>query len=70
MQMYLFIRTSQTSFLNTTKYPVSEAEEANLEYKNKFLEEVFGSALKDGFFYQGDIVYFLTQKLSYIGLKE
>ena len=58
MQMCLCIRTSPTSFVDISIYPARRAAEANLEDRTKFHEEVFGSALKDEFYYQGDIDYF------------
>ena len=36
----------------------AEAAEENLEEREKFHEQAFGSSLKDEFFYQGDIDYF------------
>ena len=71
MQMCLCIRTSPTSFVDISIYPSEEAAEANLEDRTKFHEEVFGSALKDEFYYQGDIDYFFqAETFSELGLKE
>ena len=58
LQMCLCIRTGPSSFVDISVYPSEEAAEANLEDRQKFHDAAFGSALKDEFYYQGDIDYF------------
>ena len=71
LKMCLCVRTGPTSFIDISVYPSEEAAEANLEDRQKFHEEAFGSALKDDFYYQGDIDYFFqSASLSELGLKE
>ena len=71
LKMCLCVRTGPTSFIDISVYPSEEAAEANLEDRQKFHEEALGSALKDDFYYQGDIDYFFqSTSLSELGLKE
>lgn len=50
---------------------IEEAAEANLEDRTKLHEEVFGSAIKDEFYFQGEIDHFFqAQTFSDLGLKE
>ena len=71
LKMCLCVRTGPTSFIDISVYPSEEAAEANLEDRQKFHEEAFGSALKDDFYYQGDIDYFFqSTSLSELNLKE
>ena len=71
LKMCLCVRTGPTSFIDISVYPSEEAAEANLEDRQKFHEEAFGPALKDDFYYQGDIDYFFqSTSLSELDLKE
>jgi hypothetical protein len=49
--MCLCVRTGPTSFIDISVYTSAEAAEANLEDRQKFHKEAFGSALKDDFYY-------------------
>ena len=64
IQMGLCVRTGPCSFIDISIYPSIEAAEDNLEERERFHKEAFGSSLKDEFFYQGDIDYFF-QKSSF-----
>ncbi|MDA8636710.1 hypothetical protein N9C22_02735 [Paracoccaceae bacterium] len=67
----LCIRTGPTSFIDISVYPSEESAKVNLEDRQKFHKEAFGSDLKDDFYYQGDIEYFFqSTALSELGLKE
>ena len=71
LQMCLCLRTGPSSFIDISVYPNEQAAEANIEDRQKFHEEVFGSALKDEFYYQGDIDYFYqATTFTELGLKE
>ena len=69
--MGLCIRTGPSSFIDISIYPSMEAAEENLEEREKFHEQVFGSSLKDEFFYQGKIDYFFqTESFGDLNLNE
>ena len=71
LKMGLCVRTGPCSFIDISIYPSIEAAEENLEEREKFHEQAFGSSLKDEFFYQGNIDYFFqTTGFGDLNLKE
>ena len=63
LKMGLYVRTGPCSFIDISIYPSIEAAEENLEEREKFHEQAFGSSLKDEFFCQGAIDYFFQTDL-------
>ena len=63
LKMGLCVRTGPSSFIDISIYPSIEAAEENLEEREKFHEQAFGSSLKDEFFYEGKIDYFFKRKV-------
>ena len=71
LKMGLCVRTGPCSFIDISIYPSIEAAEENLEEREKFHKQAFGSSLKDEFFYQGDIDYFFqTESFGDLNLTE
>ena len=48
----------RASFVDIAVYPDQDAADSNKEARQKFHDDVFGSSLKDEFYYEGDIDYF------------
>ena len=71
LKMGLRIKTGPCSFIDISIYPSIEAAEENLKEREKFHEQAFDSSLKDEFFNQGDIDYFLqTETFGDLNLTE
>ena len=58
LELSMCVNTRPASFVDIAVYPDQDAADSNKEARQKFHHDVFGSSLKDEFYYEGDIDYF------------